>query len=255
MRGISQERAGPHKVFQDLPRPQDSDMRLLLPLLAAACLIASTYAVHLRRQLPGFPPCADNCLNTPTNLGGCSISDEKCLCNSLAYLETTLACIYAACPASTDQQMSVVGAENLCLSFGATLTTESSIIFAALSTLIPTSVTTANSSSPTSTPASSAPPATSSTGSSRKLSAKYLYLPAIVGPAAFAAIMLIYDLELLSRYFLDVSRSRGFWAIVRTDATKPSKIDSAEGSQIGMSGEAGIETTLSTRTMVELSDN
>ncbi|KAJ7229078.1 hypothetical protein GGX14DRAFT_311277, partial [Mycena pura] len=60
------------------------------------------------------PACADNCLNDPPNLGGCLISDFKCLCNSFPFLSSTLACIQTACQGA-DQQTAISGAEDLCL--------------------------------------------------------------------------------------------------------------------------------------------
>ncbi|KAJ7688376.1 hypothetical protein B0H17DRAFT_1068367 [Mycena rosella] len=118
-------------------------------LLASASLLSSVSAAYHRRQLPGFPNCADNCLNNPTNLGGCQLADETCLCKSLPFVQTTFACLLAACQGA-DQQSAIQGAENLCLTFvlrllaslskdsygfqGVTLAAESSAIVAGLST-------------------------------------------------------------------------------------------------------------------------
>ncbi|KAJ7755672.1 hypothetical protein DFH07DRAFT_821358 [Mycena maculata] len=109
--------------------------------LTFVSLLSSVSAGHYLRQLPGFPSCADDCLNDPTNLGGCAVTDESCLCNSLPFVQTTFACITAACQGS-DQQSAISGAENLCLDFGVTLTAESSAIVAGLSTAAGASTTT-----------------------------------------------------------------------------------------------------------------
>ncbi|KAF8211521.1 hypothetical protein K438DRAFT_1752254 [Mycena galopus ATCC 62051] len=127
--------------------------------LAAVSIISSVAGAYHPRQIPGFPACASNCLNDPTNLGGCQQTDESCLCNSLPFVETTFACITAACQGA-DQQSAITGAENFCLDFDVTLSAESSVIAAGLSTLsLGASIT--GSSSPSLT-SSSAPAPTSS---------------------------------------------------------------------------------------------
>ncbi|KAF7304337.1 CFEM domain-containing protein [Mycena chlorophos] len=159
-----------------------------LQALAAASLVASASAVHLRRQIPGFPSCADNCLNNPTNLGGCSIADEKCLCQSTAYLQSTLSCINAACPSSADQATSVQGATSLCASFGVNLSSESAAIYGSATPGA------ASGSSP-SAASTSAAATTSESTTSKSAAAKvttsstYRYLAAIVAPA-FAVFVL-----------------------------------------------------------------
>ncbi|KAF7303662.1 CFEM domain-containing protein [Mycena indigotica] len=154
-------------------------MRLFLSFLALATL---ANAANVQRQLPGFPSCATNCLNNPTTLGGCSIADEKCLCQSVPYLQSTLACINAACPSPEDQQKSIVGAENLCSNFGVTITSQSAAIFGGLSTVANSPSGVSGGSSGPSSPAPS-PPAPSK-GSATNLKVGGLtYLPAIVVPA------------------------------------------------------------------------
>ncbi|KAJ7816616.1 hypothetical protein B0H13DRAFT_1663299, partial [Mycena leptocephala] len=54
--------------------------------------------------------CADNCLNDPANLGGCQQTDLTCLCKSLPFVQSTFACIQAACQGA-DQQTAINGAE------------------------------------------------------------------------------------------------------------------------------------------------
>ncbi|KAJ7087212.1 hypothetical protein B0H15DRAFT_843080 [Mycena belliarum] len=109
-------------------------------LTFSASLLSSVSATYCLRQLPGFPDCADNCLNNPQNLGGCQLADESCLCKSLPFVQTTFACIMAACQGA-DQQAAVNGAENLCSMFGVTLAAESSAIVAGLSTIGSASIT------------------------------------------------------------------------------------------------------------------
>ncbi|KAJ6510208.1 hypothetical protein C8R47DRAFT_787388 [Mycena vitilis] len=108
---------------------------LIVAVFAFVSLFSSVSGAYSRRQIPGFPDCANNCLNNPTNLGGCQPTDETCLCKSLPFVQTTFACIQSSCQAPADQQAAVSGAESLCENFGVTLTAESSAIFAGLSTI------------------------------------------------------------------------------------------------------------------------
>nr|GAT51826.1 predicted protein [Mycena chlorophos] len=167
----------------------DRTMRFL-QALAAASLVASASAVHLRRQIPGFPSCADNCLNNPSNLGGCSIADEKCLCQSTAYLQSTLSCINAACPSSADQATSVQGATSLCASFGVNLSSESAAVFG--SATASAGATSGSSPSAASTSAAATTSATSKSAAANSKvagSGTYRYIAAIVVPA-FAVLVL-----------------------------------------------------------------
>ncbi|KAJ7283426.1 hypothetical protein C8J57DRAFT_1292525 [Mycena rebaudengoi] len=108
-------------------------MRLTVVVVSLLSLLVSVVASVHRRQIPGFPSCADDCLNNPPTLGGCKQTDEFCLCNSLPFVQGTFACITAACQ-GTDQQSAIGAAESLCLNFGVTLADKSSAIVAGLST-------------------------------------------------------------------------------------------------------------------------
>ncbi|KAJ7873357.1 hypothetical protein B0H14DRAFT_2720387 [Mycena olivaceomarginata] len=101
-------------------------------ILASVSIISSVAGAYHPRQ--GTPACADDCINKPSNLGGCEQTDGTCLCKSLPFVQTTFACIIAACQGA-DQQSAITGAENLCLNFGVTLAAESSAIVAGLSTI------------------------------------------------------------------------------------------------------------------------
>ncbi|KAJ7367915.1 hypothetical protein DFH08DRAFT_829750 [Mycena albidolilacea] len=151
-------------------------------ILASVSIISSVAGAYHPRQIPGFPACANDCLNKPSNLGGCAQTDETCLCKSLPFVQTTFACITAACQGA-DQQSAITGAENLCLNFGVTLAAESSAIMAGLSTIASgASITGAPSS--TAPPPSSTPSPTGSTGSARHLTGGILGATVALGVAA-----------------------------------------------------------------------
>ncbi|KAJ7030038.1 hypothetical protein C8F04DRAFT_1264385 [Mycena alexandri] len=141
-------------------------------VFASLSLLTFVSAAHYPRQAyPGFPTdgCADNCLNNPSNLGGCSQSDINCLCNSLPFVQSTFACIQTACQGA-DQQTAINGAEGLCLSFGVTLAAESSAIVAGL----PSASSGASITGPGSQGTSSVPPVPTTAGSARQLYTGYI---------------------------------------------------------------------------------
>ncbi|KAJ7047736.1 hypothetical protein C8F04DRAFT_20543 [Mycena alexandri] len=144
-----------------------------------AMSLSSSVLAAYPRQLPGFPSCANTCLNEPTNLGGCQETDETCLCKSLVFVETTFACIMAACQGA-DQQTAINGAESLCLNFGVTLAAESSSIVAGLSTISSGAFVTGNPGVST----SATPAPTASTGAARHLASGYIFATAAVACAA-----------------------------------------------------------------------
>ncbi|KAJ7937407.1 hypothetical protein B0H13DRAFT_213419 [Mycena leptocephala] len=152
--------------------------------LAALSLLSFVSGAYHARQIPGLPACANNCLNNPTNLGGCAQTDETCLCKSLPFVETTYACVLAACQGA-DQQSAIGVAENLCLVFGVTLAAESSIIMAGLSTIGSGASITGNG-SPSGT-SSTTPAPTGSTGSAGHLTGGYLLATTVV-VCVFAAL-------------------------------------------------------------------
>ncbi|KAK7061390.1 hypothetical protein R3P38DRAFT_2829216 [Favolaschia claudopus] len=159
----------------------------LTALHASLCLfLACSAAIHSpRQQPPGFPSCANDCLNNPANLEGCQPTDETCLCKSLPFVQTTFACILAACNSTADQQSAIAGAESLCLDFGVTLTAESSAIVAGLSTIASGATTTGGPSQST----SSTPAAAPSTGSGQQLAGGLFVSTAlVVGMAAALSV-------------------------------------------------------------------
>ncbi|KAJ7477098.1 hypothetical protein B0H11DRAFT_2029682 [Mycena galericulata] len=164
-------------------------MRFSAVLITLLSLLGSSVSVaHYQRQLPGFPSCADNCLNNPTNLGGCAVTDENCLCNSLPFVQTTFACITAACQGS-DQVSAINGAENLCLDFGVTLTAESSAIVAGLSTGAGAS-TAASGSKVIASASSTAPVATASHNFAHPLLNNYFFGTTVVACVGAALVCL-----------------------------------------------------------------
>ncbi|KAJ7499294.1 hypothetical protein FB451DRAFT_1385000 [Mycena latifolia] len=155
-------------------------MRFATVLTSASLLSSASATYHRRQQLPGFPDCADNCLNNPTNLGGCQLGDETCLCKSLPFVETTVACIMAACKETSDQQTAISGAESLCLNFGVTLSAESSAIFAGLSTIASGASVTGSGQVTGGGSSTSAPVPTNSPSSARSLFNGYIFGATVV---------------------------------------------------------------------------
>ncbi|KAJ7122805.1 hypothetical protein C8R44DRAFT_155046 [Mycena epipterygia] len=157
-------------------------------VFTSASLLSSVSATYYQRQIPGFPSCANTCISAPTNLGGCQPTDEGCLCKSLPFIQTTLACIMNACQGA-DQQSAISGAEGLCLNFGVTLSAESSAIAAGISTAVGASTTASGSGQVTSAGSSTAPSPTASPNSARSLFSGYV-LGAIVVGCVTAALSL-----------------------------------------------------------------
>ncbi|KAJ6538966.1 hypothetical protein B0H19DRAFT_335187 [Mycena capillaripes] len=155
-------------------------------ILASLSLVSTVYGTQYSRQVPGFPDCAQNCINDPTNLGDCQATNLECLCKRVPFIQTTYACMLAACQ-GPDQQSAINGAESLCLDFGVTLTAESSAIVAGLSTIASGASVTGSGSQVTNTASSTAPPA--ATGAARRLTSGH-FLGTTVAVCAAAALAL-----------------------------------------------------------------
>ncbi|KAJ6627450.1 hypothetical protein B0H10DRAFT_1941189 [Mycena sp. CBHHK59/15] len=164
-------------------------MRFTAVAASFSLLSASVSAAHFRRQLPGIPDCANNCLNNPATLGGCQQTDEACLCKSLPFLQSTFSCIMAACQGA-DQQSAINGAENLCSAFGVTLSAESSAIVAGISTAASGATTTVSGGGAiTSSAGSSATPAaTNSPNSAASPYDRYIFAVAIAAGGVTAVL-------------------------------------------------------------------
>ncbi|KAJ7162593.1 hypothetical protein C8R43DRAFT_990857 [Mycena crocata] len=160
-------------------------MRFSLALVSLS-LLSSVSATYERRQISGFPQCANDCLNNPANLGGCQQTDETCLCKSLPFVQTTFSCITKACQGA-DQQAAISGAESLCLNFGVTLTAESSAIVAGTSTAVSGTSTTGNGGKTTGATSSTSPAPTTN---SAQVLLKSFTFGAIVVTGALAALLL-----------------------------------------------------------------
>ncbi|PPQ94389.1 hypothetical protein CVT25_002745 [Psilocybe cyanescens] len=118
---------------------------------AAASASATTIGSGLfARQ--GLPDCASSCTGS-ADFDGCAISDTHCLCTSKKFVDSTTACVMAACTGS-DLQNALKASQDLCAAVGVTLTSSS----ASSSTSAASSSTSSSSSSATPTsPSNSAP--------------------------------------------------------------------------------------------------
>ncbi|KAJ6567233.1 hypothetical protein DFH09DRAFT_1156386 [Mycena vulgaris] len=159
-------------------------------VFVSASLLSSVSAAYHRRQVPGsgLPSCATDCLNNPTNLGGCQPTDLSCLCKSLPFVQSTFACVMTSCKGA-DQQSAITGAESICLDFGVTLAAESSAIVAGLST-VASGASVTGSAQVTSTGSSGTPTPTNSPSSARSLFGGGGVLAATVVAAVTVALSL-----------------------------------------------------------------
>ncbi|KAG6815309.1 hypothetical protein H0H93_010284 [Arthromyces matolae] len=130
---------------------------------AVLALFASSASAGLiARQ---FPSCADDCvMGDNVNYGGCSSTDNVCLCKSETFVSASTACIEAACSGS-DLQTALSISRELCASVGVTLTST----FEA-STAADSSTAAADSSTPAATTTSDSAKATSTAPTSSKAS-------------------------------------------------------------------------------------
>ncbi|KAJ7628322.1 hypothetical protein FB45DRAFT_1059116 [Roridomyces roridus] len=97
-------------------------------LFAATASASVTPAIPsvFRRQLPN---CAGDCIAHP-NTGGCSASDDTCLCNNSVFVQSTFQCIQAACQGE-DLANAIKAAADLCLAVHVTLVSAAGAEFSA----------------------------------------------------------------------------------------------------------------------------
>ncbi|KAI6115318.1 hypothetical protein EDD16DRAFT_1594859 [Pisolithus croceorrhizus] len=113
-------------------------MRAAVALVALSAALSSASAGLVSRQ--SLPSCANPCI-TNANLGGCSATDDTCLCESQTFINSTTTCIESSCTGN-DLQEAEQYAQSLCLAVGVTLT---------IATPTPTSTSPTSSSSSTAT--------------------------------------------------------------------------------------------------------
>ncbi|KAG9086066.1 hypothetical protein FRC06_003290 [Ceratobasidium sp. 370] len=91
-------------------------MRASFALLALAA-VASAGSIS-RRQLPA---CAMQCMTT-ADTGSCDPTDNTCMCNSPAFVNSTYQCVQQTCTDPGDLEAAIAGARALCAAAGVTLT-------------------------------------------------------------------------------------------------------------------------------------
>ncbi|EKM56655.1 uncharacterized protein PHACADRAFT_253903 [Phanerochaete carnosa HHB-10118-sp] len=140
-------------------------MRFTLPtVLFAGALSVSAVSLRARQN---FPTCSESCVANPSNLFGCTATDDTCLCNSQQYVAETTQCIVNACDAA-DAASAEALSRQLCAAVGVTLTstpTPSPFGSASGASSTPTGSSGSSTSAPSSSGSSgSAPAPTQSTG-------------------------------------------------------------------------------------------
>ncbi|KAH7332587.1 hypothetical protein B0J17DRAFT_678242 [Rhizoctonia solani] len=69
----------------------------------------------------GYPPCSIDCLGK-SDVGSCSLRDNKCLCSYKPYVEGTVACFKSSCPDINDLRNAYDAGVVLCNQAGVTET-------------------------------------------------------------------------------------------------------------------------------------
>ncbi|KAI6112382.1 hypothetical protein EDD17DRAFT_1595822 [Pisolithus thermaeus] len=115
-----------------------TSMRAAVAFVALSAALSSVSAGLVSRQ--SLPSCANPCI-TNANLGGCSATDDTCLCENQTFINSTTTCIESSCTGN-DLQEAEQYAQSLCLAVGVTLT---------IATPTPTSTSPTSSSSSSST--------------------------------------------------------------------------------------------------------
>ncbi|KAK7040743.1 hypothetical protein VNI00_009649 [Paramarasmius palmivorus] len=87
---------------------------------SAALLILAALTTSVSAQ--NLPTCAFTCVAS-ADTGSCGM-DNKCLCSSQAFVESTTKCIMSSCTGD-DLQAAVAGAQQLCADAGVTLSVPS----------------------------------------------------------------------------------------------------------------------------------
>ncbi|KII91555.1 hypothetical protein PLICRDRAFT_84951, partial [Plicaturopsis crispa FD-325 SS-3] len=145
-------------------------MRFTSAILILSTVYASASAAIVSRQ--SLPNCAAPCLSgSSVNYGGCSPQDNKCLCNSQTFVQSSTACIQSSCTGD-DLTNAEELAQSLCAAIGVTLSSSA-----------PSST---GSSSASSTASSAA--STTSAASATANSARSNGINAVTGLAAFAGV-------------------------------------------------------------------
>ncbi|OJA13919.1 hypothetical protein AZE42_08575, partial [Rhizopogon vesiculosus] len=106
-------------------------MRFPIVILALSATFSSAFAALTARQA-ALPNCASTCL-ADADYGTCASTDDTCLCNSPAFINSTTTCIQATCTGS-DLTNAEEASQALCAAVGVTLTASSSSTGTATST-------------------------------------------------------------------------------------------------------------------------
>ncbi|KAL5478523.1 hypothetical protein ACEPAI_2707 [Sanghuangporus weigelae] len=150
-------------------------MRFAVALLFAGFASASLY------QRQTVPQCALTCIAN-ADLGGCSATDNNCLCNNPQFVSSTASCIESSC--TGDDLNNAIGfAQQTCEAVGVTLTDTSAGSATGSATSSGASATTTSPSSSGSASGSASSP--SSTSGARQTSVPILAAVGL-GLAAFA---------------------------------------------------------------------
>ncbi|KIM41248.1 hypothetical protein M413DRAFT_445285 [Hebeloma cylindrosporum] len=143
---------------------------------------ASASASSLFARQDTLPACAIPC-TTSADLGGCTVTDTKCLCTNDAFVSSTTKCVQAACTGD-DLAAALKFSQDLCLKVGVTLTAAPTDSSAASG-----SATTAAASTTATTPATTT--AASTSASSKPSSAASAHgVNAVLGLAAAGIVAL-----------------------------------------------------------------
>ncbi|KAI0922635.1 hypothetical protein AcV5_009556 [Taiwanofungus camphoratus] len=161
------------------------NMRFAFALVVLFGVFTTASAATLQLTKRQFPNCAESCL-VNANLGGCNSSDDSCLCNNSAFVDSVTSCIQSSCSGS-DLTNAESGARQLCEAVGVTLSASST---SGASSAIPSSTAPTTSIAPTSASVSSSvsSPAASHTQSNGAMSHS---VNAFAGLAAVGAIALV----------------------------------------------------------------
>ncbi|KAH9947877.1 hypothetical protein B0H21DRAFT_736774 [Amylocystis lapponica] len=155
-------------------------MRFAIALVALSALSASASSL-LRRQ--SLPSCADPCIEN-ADLGSCSASDDTCLCNSSAFVNSVTSCITSSCTGS-DLAEAEQAAVALCAAVGVTLSSPASTSGSSTPSSTAPSSSSSGSASHSSTSSSSASSPTTSTNAAMSHGVNALAGLAAVGAIAF----------------------------------------------------------------------
>ncbi|KAL5497784.1 hypothetical protein ACEPAH_2715 [Sanghuangporus vaninii] len=150
-------------------------MRFAVALLFAGFASATLY------QRQTVPQCALTCIAN-ADLGGCSATDNNCLCNNQQFVSSTASCIQSSC-SGDDLQNAIAFAQQTCETVGVTLTETSAGSATGSATSGSASATTTSPSSSGSASASASSP--SSTSGARQTAAVPILAAVGLGLAAF----------------------------------------------------------------------